>query len=157
MRGPAIVALIASALFATSLLLPTVDVLFLKKASSVDGWMVVYIAFAAGFEAFADIARGVAASDGQEGFYLASFAAAFNLLFLILPVLLFRRTLARRGLGVAAGLCCVGLAAGVATPARMGNLIAGVEVGFYVWLGAYGVLLCALALAWIQARAGNNQ
>lgn len=154
MRTAVLLAWSALALFCVSLILPSVDVDFLGKPMSLAGFHIIYMALGFGIAMLGEVATGTARGGSSDvSMYLASFAAAFNFLFPVVPVLLHRRMLAARGLGIYALLAAMGLIAGAATPTVFGKSVAGVNVGFYVWLLAYLLLLVAVLVEWRGLRA----
>jgi hypothetical protein len=144
----------ALALFCASLALPSVDFVILGKPGSLRGYHIVYFALGYGIAMLGQMASGTA-NAGSVGvdMCLASFAAAFNFLFLVVPLLLHRRMLAARGLAICALLGLTGLGAGAATPFVFGKSVAGIDIGFGVWLLSYVLLLLAIGLDWHARRA----
>ncbi|HEX7643362.1 MAG TPA: hypothetical protein VF472_14245 [Burkholderiaceae bacterium] len=153
MRYSTLFALAAVVLFGVSLVLPSVDVVILGKAEPVPGFTIVYIALGFGISAIGAIASGAGAPAHSGDYFLAAFAAIFNVLFLAMPVLLFRRMLPKRGLDISGLLLLTGMGAGVATPFAFGKEVRGLEAGFYVWLLAYVLLLAALVTARRELKA----
>ena|GEM_PF-6470678 len=89
----------ALALFCASLALPSVDFVILGKPGSLRGYHIVYFALGYGISMLWQTAVVAANSSSADiSMCFASFAAAFNFLFLVVPLLLHRRMLAARGL-----------------------------------------------------------